>query len=141
MDPATIARKGSDLALAEAMKAKYKLEKKKRGYVISNIKDKAVRVSNQLLDGKVMRKCHTDEVSVAVVALGEQCAEGVQFNWAEFLCVEFLTNFREAQEQDKTFHYAWLLLSILLVAGELSEDSQFPHIDRELPEAAKYSSL
>jgi len=48
---------------------------------------------------------------------------------------------REAQEQGKTFHYTWLLLSITLVVGELSEDSQFHSIDRELPEAAKYTSL
>jgi len=30
------------------------------------------------------------------------------------------------------FHYAWLFLSIVLVVGELSEDSQFPIIDRDL---------
>jgi len=42
---------------------------------------------------------------------------------------EFLTNCREAQEEGKTFHYAWFLLSILLVTGELPEDSQFPSLD------------
>ena len=71
-----IAGKGSDLALAEAMKAKYKLEKKKRGYAISNIKDKGVRVATQLLAGKVMRKCRADEVPAPVIALAEQCMEG-----------------------------------------------------------------
>ena len=39
------------------------------------------------------------------------------------------------------FHYAWLFLSIVLVAGEFLEDSQFPIIDRDLPEAAKYALL
>jgi len=39
------------------------------------------------------------------------------------------------------FHYAWLLLSIVLMARELPEDSQFPIIDRDLPEAAKYASF
>lgn len=39
------------------------------------------------------------------------------------------------------FQYAWLLLSIVLVAGELLEDSQFPTIDRDSQEAAKYTSL
>lgn len=39
------------------------------------------------------------------------------------------------------FHYAWLLLSIVLVTGELPEDSQFPTIYRDLLEAAKYASL
>lgn len=37
-DPTEIARKSGDLALAEAMKKKYKLENKKRGYAINNIK-------------------------------------------------------------------------------------------------------
>jgi len=71
-DPTTIAEgKGSDLSLAEAMKTKYKLEKKNRGYAISSIKDKGVRVATQLLDRKVMRKCHADEVPMLVVALAE----------------------------------------------------------------------
>ena len=73
-----------------------------------------------------MRKCCGDEVPVPVFALAEQCAKGVHLNWAVFLCEEFLTNSKEAQEQGKTFHYAWLLLSILLVTWELPVDSQFP---------------
>lgn len=69
------------MALAEAMKTKYKLEKKKkRGYTISTIKDKGVDIATQILAGKVMRKCHADEVPASVVALAEQCAKGVQFN-------------------------------------------------------------
>jgi len=86
-----IVGKSSDLALTEAMKKKYKLEKKKRGYTISSIKDKWVHVATQLLTRKVMRKCHDDEVPEPVVALAKQCAEGVQFNWAKFLCKEFFS--------------------------------------------------
>ena len=41
-----IAGKSRDLALAEAMKKKYKLEKKQRGYVISSIPDKGVRIAS-----------------------------------------------------------------------------------------------
>jgi len=52
-----------------------------------------------------------------------------------------LINCKEAQEQGKTFHYVWLLLSIVLVVGELPADSQFSPIDQDLPEAAKYASL
>ena len=59
----------------------------------------------------------------------------------QFLCDEFLTNCREAQEQGNTFHYAWFLLSIMLVAGELLEDIQFPPLDHDFPEVAKYASL
>jgi len=90
--------KSSDLAVAEAMKRKYKLAKKKWGYAISSMSDKAVKVAIQILADKVMRKCCRDEVPALVVALAEQCAEGVQFNWSEFLCKEFLENCREAQE-------------------------------------------
>lgn len=123
-DPVTISKgKGSDLVLAEVMKMKYKLEKEKRGYAISSIKDKAVHVATQILTCKVMRKCHANEVPVPVVALAKQCTEGVQFNWSKFLYMKFLNNCREAQKEGKTFHYGWLLLSIVLVAGELIEDS------------------
>jgi len=57
------------LAIVEAMKKKYKLAKKKRGYAISNIIDKAIKVETQILVGKVMRKCRADEVPTVVVAL------------------------------------------------------------------------
>ena len=69
--------KGSDLALAEAMKTKYKMENKKRGYAMSSIKDKGVHIATQLLARKFMRKGHVDEVLAPVVSLAEQCMEGV----------------------------------------------------------------
>ena len=39
------------------------------------------------------------------------------------------------------FHYAWFLLSIVLVVWELPEDSEFPSVAPDLPEVAKYASL
>jgi len=63
--------KRNDLAIVEAMK-NYKLEKKKRGYAISSINDKIVRVVTQILAGKVMCKCHVDEVPMPMVALAEE---------------------------------------------------------------------
>lgn len=39
------------------------------------------------------------------------------------------------------FHYAWFLLSIVLVARELPKDSKFFIINRYLLEVVKYSSL
>lgn len=39
------------------------------------------------------------------------------------------------------FHCAWLLPSIVLMAKEVPEDSQFPTIDRDLLEAVRYTSL
>lgn len=55
--------------------------------------------------------------------------------------MEFLTNYKEAQEQGNTFHYTWFLLSILLIESELLEDRQFLDIDQDIPEAAKYALL
>ena len=90
--------KRNNLAIAEAMKKKFKLEKKKRGYVISNINNATVKVMTQILVGKVMRKCCVDEVPALVVSLATQCTEGVHFNWVDYLCIEFLESCCEAQE-------------------------------------------
>jgi len=67
--------------------------------------------------------------------------EGVQFNWLDYLHREFLENCREAQEKRKTFHYMWLLLSIMLIAWEVLEEIQLPSVVPDLPEAEKYASL
>lgn len=67
--------------------------------------------------------------------------EGVQFNWARYLCGEFLMNFGKAQDISKNFHYAWLLLSIVIVAWELPKDNQFLSVALDVPEAAMYASL
>lgn len=56
-DPVEIVGTSGDLAIAEAMKKKFKLEKKKRGYIITSIQYKGVLIATQLLAGKVMRKC------------------------------------------------------------------------------------
>jgi len=88
-----------------------------------------------------MRKCRVDDVPTPVIALAAQCVVGVQFNWSNYLRGVFLVNFREAQELSKMFHYAWVLLSIVLVAWELPENSQFPSITPNLPEITKYASL
>lgn len=59
------------------MKAKYKLEKRKIGYIIVSIKDQGVCVATQQLAHKLMRKCHVDKVPTSVIALTAQCVEGV----------------------------------------------------------------
>lgn len=41
-DPTDIARTSSDVGLTEVMKDKYRLEKRKHGYVIASIKDRGV---------------------------------------------------------------------------------------------------
>lgn len=129
------------MALVEVMKKKFKLENKKRGYAISSINNPTVKIAIQILVGKVMQKFCVDEVLAPVITMAAQCMEGFQFNWVNYLCIEFLANYHEAQEQGKTFHYTWLLLSIVLVAWELPKDSQFPSSAPDLPKAVRYASL
>lgn len=62
-------RKANEHALAEVMKEKLKLLKKPRDYSISSIYDHAVKVATQILAGKVMWKCCTDEVSAPMINL------------------------------------------------------------------------
>jgi len=115
--------KGGEEDLTEAMKEKFKLVKKLRGYAISSICDLVLKVATQILVRKFMRKCHADEVIAPVIALVAQCVKGVHFNWVRYLYFKFLANFRKAQELSKTFHYVWLLMSIVLVTWELPKDS------------------
>jgi len=91
-----------DLAIAEAMKKSFKLEKKTRGYAISSINNIVVKVATHILARKVMQKCYANEVPTPVVALSTECAEGTQFNWVDYLCREFVENCYEAQEQGNT---------------------------------------
>jgi len=67
--------------------------------------------------------------------------KGVQFNWARSLYSEFIMKCQEAEDHSNTFHYAWLMFSIVLVASELPEDREFPPIALELLEVAKFTSL
>jgi len=78
--------------LTEQMKDMFKLVKKALGYSILSITNPTVKVATQILVGKVMRKCHTDEVRTPVISLAAHCVKRVQFNWACCLCSEFLTN-------------------------------------------------
>jgi len=67
--------------------------------------------------------------------------KGVQFNWVRYHCQEFIANCREAYKETKPFHYAWLLLLIVLIAWRLLEDSQFPPLEEGFPEVAWFASL
>lgn len=85
-----------------------------------------------------MRKYCIDEVLVLIVSLATQYAKVVQYNCSRYLYQEFLMNCREAQEERKPFHYAWLLLLIVLVACQLLEDIQFPLHKEELPKVGDF---
>lgn len=82
-----------------------------------------------------------DEVTATVVSLAAQCVKGVQYHWTQYLCKKFFWDCREAQDEGKAFHYAWLLLLITLVTWRMLEESQFPQRESNLPEVAKFASL
>jgi len=105
------------------MKSDFGLIKKSHGYAISSITDKVVWFATQILVGKIMRKCLTDEVLAPVVSFTTQYNKGIQFNWASYLCQEFLKDCRKTQEDGNVFHYAWLLLLIALTSWRTLDDS------------------
>jgi len=123
------------------MRRNFRLVKKSHGYVISSILDGTVQFFAQILARKITRKCRIDEVLAPIAYLDVQCTKGVQYNWDQYLCHEFLEDFWEAQDDGKTFHYAWLLLLIMPVAWRMSEEIQFPRHDPDLCEAMKFTSL
>lgn len=61
--------KSQEKKLEDQMKSDFRLVKKLRGYGISSISDDAVKSVAQILAGKIMRKCHADELSGLVVFL------------------------------------------------------------------------
>lgn len=73
-------RKIGERDLAKRMKDKFKIVKNPRRYSIYNITDPVVKVVAQILAGKIMGKCHMDEVLTPIVSLVTWCMEGIQFN-------------------------------------------------------------
>lgn len=67
--------------------------------------------------------------------------DDIQFNWVRYLCSEFPSNYREAQNDSKTFHYLWIFLSIVLVTWDFLEDIQFPPLEKDILEVTKFASL
>jgi hypothetical protein len=97
------------------MKEKFQTFRGKRGLDVKNISDDNVQFATQVLACKLLHKCQKDEVPAAVIAAVEKCIEGVQMNWATFLVNQFLQDCIEAQEKGTKFHYAWILILIVLV--------------------------
>ena len=97
------------------MKQDYGLLKGSRGYSINSITNRSVQFYVHIFAGKIIWKCHIEEVSAPVVYFLAKCSKGDVFNWAGYLCNKFLADFREAQEEGKQLPYIWLLLLIVLM--------------------------
>lgn len=97
--------------------------------------------SPHILAGKIMRKCRENEVPTTIVSLAAQCSLRVQFNQVAYLCKDFQEEYKEAQEEGKTFHYVWLIIIIMITTWRKWKGSQFPPIEPDVCEAVNYASL
>lgn len=77
-DPTTLfENKDGEKTLSKSMKEKFNTFREKRGLDIVSISDDVVRFATQIFAYKLLRKCGKDEVSAAIIAVAEKCAEGV----------------------------------------------------------------
>jgi hypothetical protein len=73
--------KTADHALSQKIKESYgDVEKGTRGYKVDSIESVAVCLACQLITGKLVCKNRPTQVSVFVVDLTGNCAEGLQMN-------------------------------------------------------------
>lgn len=79
--------------LVKRIKEKFKFVKKMCNYLISSIANPKDKVATQILAGKIIRKCHGDELLTLVVSLVAHCMDGIQFNRVHSLCSVFVTNY------------------------------------------------
>ena len=99
MDPAQfLDNKTKEKALVEDMKKKYCTDRGMRGIIIKRINDVATQMVTKILACKLLRKYHREEVSVGVIAVVAQCAEGTIVSWAPYLLNLFLDDCKDEQD-------------------------------------------
>jgi hypothetical protein len=134
--------KVADCALAQCIKDTYDdVEKGKRGYKVASIQNDVLHLAYQLIDGKLVRKNTTMQVTGFVVDLAGKWVEGMQTNWASYLVNQLEQDCHEAQDQGYEFHFSWLLILFAFIAWEMSEGMTFPEIEPSEPLAAKFTTL
>ena len=90
---------------------------------------------------KLMRKFQVATFPTYVIQLAGKCGKGVYFNWAQYLCDEFLANVRESQDLGHAFCYSWFLFLIVLVTLEALVESILPELNPDMCEGARYTHL
>jgi hypothetical protein len=89
--------KAADCAMAQNIKDTYgDVEKGKQGYKVASIHNGVVRLSFQLIIGKIIRKNRPTQVTGFIVDLAGKCVEGLQMNWASYLLNQLEKDYREA---------------------------------------------
>jgi hypothetical protein len=100
-----------------------------------------MRLSCQLITGKLIRKNRPTQVTGFVVNLAGKCVEGMQMNWESYLVNELEKDYREVQDQGYEFHFSWLLILIAFVAWEMPEGATFPEVEPSKPLAMRCTTL
>lgn len=90
----------------EYVRKTYHVERNTWDFIIKSISDQGTQLGTMLLACKMMRKCQFTSTPANVIQLAGQFKKGVCFNWAQYLCDEFLTNVHESQEQVRAFFYS-----------------------------------
>jgi hypothetical protein len=73
--------KATDCALEQRIKDTYgDVENEMRGYKVASIQNGIVRLTCQLIAGKMVRKNRPTQVTGFVVDLTDKCVEGIQMN-------------------------------------------------------------
>jgi hypothetical protein len=134
--------KTTDRALAQRIKDTYgDVEKGTRGYKVASIQSDTMRLSCQLIAGKLVHKNRPTQVTGFVVDLAGKCAEGLHMNWAKYLVNQLELDCREAQDQGYEFHFSWLLILIAFMHGRCLEGATFLDVEPFEPLAMKFSTL
>lgn len=107
--------KKSDRNLVAKLTQQLKLKKGMRAYDSTDIKDRALCFTIQLLARCVLRKCRPNEVPAGAIDLALHAKDGKPYNWCLYLLNQFMDDCRAAQERNQRFHYNWILIIMAFV--------------------------
>ena len=74
-----------------------------------------VRTSCYIISIKVMRSYYKGKCTLDSISVADFCANGVVFNWCNYLLEELLVAYEEALEKGGTFTYDYLLLMFAML--------------------------
>jgi len=117
--------KNKEKYLVERMKEKFHTFQGNLILDIASICDPIVRFVMKSLACNLLRKCRKDHVPTIMITTTKICVEGIHMNWEMFLLNQFFIYFEEERDKGTEFHYAWLLILIVLPAWREPYDTQF----------------
>jgi hypothetical protein len=71
--------------LEEEMNQTYGTNRAARGIIINIISELVMRLAKNIMECKLLRKCHKEEVPTGVIASVSQCAKGIVLRWIPYL--------------------------------------------------------